>query len=102
MSHKNDAEPKKKPDQQQQQQSKQQSSLTDVQNSSKMPSDLLIKSIGKKTDLQNAKSEAYVVLPGYHFKCRWHKNDKNCETNVFTRTKDVLVSVCFIQASTTP
>lgn len=32
-----------------------------------------------------------VVTPRYHFKCRHDDSDEYCPTNIYTRTKDVIV-----------
>lgn len=32
----------------------------------------------------------HVHVPRFHFKCRFHKDDEYCETNVYTRTTDIL------------
>lgn len=33
------------------------------------------------------------LLPSYHYKCRFDKNDKNCVSDLYTRTKDVHVRI---------
>ena len=36
-------------------------------------------------------SSVYSCVPVYHFKCRYDPNDKNCVTNVYTRTDNIFV-----------
>ena len=36
-------------------------------------------------------TNVYQVVPKYHFKCRFHADDELCFTDVYTRTKDIIV-----------
>ncbi len=42
-------------------------------------------------------NEEQSTIPRYHFKCRHHETDPECKTNVYTRTKDILVILILIK-----
>ena len=44
--------------------------------------------ISKSQKTYSSKYEGKLPAPRFHFKSRYHKDDENCETKVYTRTKD--------------
>lgn len=49
--------------------------------------------ISKSAKTNCIKTLEYQLVPKYHFKCRFHIDDEMCSTDVYTRTKDVIVSI---------
>ena len=35
------------------------------------------------------------IIPRFHFKCRYHEDDKECITGIYTRTKDIKAILIF-------